>query len=134
MENINKDWIIHNEVVLGNIKIIIEPLCRKSSRDWGFMKVWWEHYNLPPNEWVYKLAKINYLNKFWFLFKLSLNTDYLTAEIDEKSLIHVSSLDTDDDYNDSFKDDLINKLRHENFFFKFKENVGNWKQIKIKLI
>ena len=98
------------------------------------MRVWWEHYNLPTNEWVYKLAKIKYLGKYWFLFKLSLNTDCLTAEIDEKSLIHVSSLDTDDTYSDSFKDDLINKLRHENFFFKFKENASNSKQIKIKLI
>ena len=66
MENINKDWIIHNEVVSGKIKIIIEPLCKKSPRDWVFMRVWWEHYNLPTNEWVYKLAKIKYLGKYWF--------------------------------------------------------------------
>ena len=129
-----KDWIIRNEVVLGRIKIIIEHLCQKSPGDWCFMKVWWEHYNLPPHEWVYKLAKIKYLNKYWYLFKLSLNTDCSTAEINEKSLIHVSRLDTDDTYSDSFKDDLINKLSHENFFLKFKENAGNWKQIKIKLI
>ena len=33
MENINKDLIIQNEIVLGKIKIIIEHLCKKSSRD-----------------------------------------------------------------------------------------------------
>ena len=79
MENINKDLIIQNEIVLGKIKIIIEPLCKKSSRDWGFMKVWCEHYNLPPNEWVYKLAKIKYLGKLkwtpnWTHFKKVLKT------------------------------------------------------------